>query len=235
MTGTLIEGNNIRAAGTVSTGFDGRGIWIEGSTGTDTVRRTIIRDNGIFETNGHGIIIVGDANNSLVAGNFVIDSSQQTHNTYDGIHIVVGGAKTPTDVVVQGNTIGTAGAANTHRYGINVASTGTRTMILDNTVFGAATAAYNAVDTNVIVRFSDVAAGRWERITDGTSAFVNVDSLGSLSVFKSTQPGTLTFSTLGTPGNGFMTFCSDCTIANPCAGSGTGAIAKRLNGVWVCN
>lgn len=43
------------------------------------------------------------------------------------------------------------------------------------------------------------------------------------------------FSALGTPTNGVSVYCSDCTIANPCAGSGTGAIAKRLNGVWVCN
>lgn len=35
--------------------------------------------------------------------------------------------------------------------------------------------------------------------------------------------------------NGSIFYCSDCTIANPCAGGGTGAIAKRLNGVWVCN
>jgi hypothetical protein len=44
-----------------------------------------------------------------------------------------------------------------------------------------------------------------------------------------------TFTTLGTPANGSIAYCSDCTIANPCAGSGTGAIAKRLNAVWVCN
>ena len=35
--------------------------------------------------------------------------------------------------------------------------------------------------------------------------------------------------------NGTLMFCSDCTIANPCAGGGSGALAKRLNGVWVCN
>lgn len=35
--------------------------------------------------------------------------------------------------------------------------------------------------------------------------------------------------------NGSIMYCSDCTIANPCAGGGTGAIAKRLNGAWVCN
>ena len=35
--------------------------------------------------------------------------------------------------------------------------------------------------------------------------------------------------------NGTMRYCSDCTIANPCAGGGTGAFAKRINGAWICN
>lgn len=43
------------------------------------------------------------------------------------------------------------------------------------------------------------------------------------------------FASLGTPANGVITYCNDCTVANPCAGAGTGALAKRLNGVWVCN
>jgi hypothetical protein len=43
------------------------------------------------------------------------------------------------------------------------------------------------------------------------------------------------FASLGTPANGTLKYCNDCTVANPCAGSGTGALAKRLNGVWVCN
>jgi hypothetical protein len=43
------------------------------------------------------------------------------------------------------------------------------------------------------------------------------------------------FANLGTPANGTLYFCPDCTVANPCAGAGTGALAKRLNGVWVCN
>lgn len=40
---------------------------------------------------------------------------------------------------------------------------------------------------------------------------------------------------LGAAVDGSMIYCSDCTIASPCAAGGTGAIAKRLNGVWVCN
>jgi hypothetical protein len=44
-----------------------------------------------------------------------------------------------------------------------------------------------------------------------------------------------TFASLGTPSNGALRYCSDCTIANPCASGGTGAFAKRLNSTWVCN
>lgn len=43
------------------------------------------------------------------------------------------------------------------------------------------------------------------------------------------------FTNLGAPSNGTLYYCPDCTVANPCAGSGTGALAKRLNNIWVCN
>ena len=48
-------------------------------------------------------------------------------------------------------------------------------------------------------------------------------------------PPTATFATLGKPPNGAINYCSNCTISNPCSSGGAGAIAKRLNGVWVCN
>jgi hypothetical protein len=40
---------------------------------------------------------------------------------------------------------------------------------------------------------------------------------------------------LPTVPNGVIVYCNDCTIANPCASGGTGAFAKRLHAVWVCN
>jgi hypothetical protein len=43
------------------------------------------------------------------------------------------------------------------------------------------------------------------------------------------------FSSLGTPADGVIIFCSDCTTTNPCARGGAGAYAKGLRGVWVCN
>lgn len=43
------------------------------------------------------------------------------------------------------------------------------------------------------------------------------------------------FANLGTPANGYTAYCSDCQALAVCASGGTGAIAKRLNGAWVCN
>lgn len=43
------------------------------------------------------------------------------------------------------------------------------------------------------------------------------------------------FANLGAATNGSVIYCSDCTKATPCAGSGTGAIAKRINGSWDCD
>lgn len=53
------------------------------------------------------------------------------------------------------------------------------------------------------------------------------------------------FAALGTPSNGAIAYCSDCTETTPatcpvtqasciCAGSGTGAFARRINGAWYC-
>jgi hypothetical protein len=61
-------------------------------------------------------------------------------------------------------------------------------------------------------------------------------SIGSQGVSASTLSISPTvFAHLGTPTNGNFVYCSDCTISNPCASGGTGALAKRLNGIWVCN
>ncbi len=43
------------------------------------------------------------------------------------------------------------------------------------------------------------------------------------------------FADLPAIGNFSKINCPDCTRTDPCAGSGTGAIAKRLNGTWICN
>lgn len=66
------------------------------------------------------------------------------------------------------------------------------------------------------------------RVTNASTGYGQLEA-GTFSL------NAVAFASLGTPSNGTLVYCSDCTIANPCAGSGTGALAKRLNGVWVCN
>jgi hypothetical protein len=65
----------------------------------------------------------------------------------------------------------------------------------------------------------------------GGPTMFNSTGLYAPQMFLEPRP----FSSLGTPTNGMIIYCSDCTITNPCAGGGTGAFAKGLHGVWVCN
>ena len=73
----------------------------------------------------------------------------------------------------------------------------------------------------------------------GDSSGLNMGAAADLQITRRAANefglSAVTFAALGTPANGTFGYCSDCTIANPCAGSGTGAFAKRLNGAWVCN
>lgn len=66
------------------------------------------------------------------------------------------------------------------------------------------------------------------KLSNGSSGF------GSLHAGGAQLEGVL-FSSLGASSNGTLLYCSNCTIANPCASGGTGALAKRLNSTWVCN
>lgn len=44
----------------------------------------------------------------------------------------------------------------------------------------------------------------------------------------------IAFASLPSSTNGTVLYCTDCTRTTTCAGSGTGAIAERLNGAWSC-
>lgn len=75
----------------------------------------------------------------------------------------------------------------------------------------------------------------WQRTGATLQARLADNSANAGVIVLSLQMSTTAFAALGTPGNGTFLYCSDCTIASPCAGAGTGAFAKRLNGIWVCN
>lgn len=72
----------------------------------------------------------------------------------------------------------------------------------------------------------------------GASTCATITDVRPTSQFPSgvQQLGSVTFANLpATMPNGSLIYCSNCTIANPCATAGTGAVAKRITGAWVCN
>src|SRR5262249_31842963 len=118
----------------------------------------------------------------------------------------------------------------------------------DGTAFSNSSAIRSVVNQTIA---TGIVPGRIELLTTrpaiaSPSVKVIVDATGALAV-SDTVAGT----SLGGPlyfhgmnvsqmkgsaaTNGTMTFCTDCTIASPCAAGGTGALAKRLNNTWVCN
>lgn len=72
---------------------------------------------------------------------------------------------------------------------------------------------------------------------DGGETYIGGKAIlaDSVRVAKTLQVGFSTFSGLVSNGNGTLIYCSDCTKATPCAGGGSGALAKRINGAWDCN
>lgn len=71
---------------------------------------------------------------------------------------------------------------------------------------------------------------RIEFYTNGVHVF-HIDETGGV-----TWTGVPFASLAGAPGpDGTVYYCTDCAINAVCAGAGTGAFAKRLNGAWKCN
>ena len=99
-------------------------------------------------------------------------------------------------------------------------------------------------NTGVDVNIGDVGAVGGNVTVSSTDSF-NVFIEGVEGVFSVTgsvvQCGLplelegVAFANLPAVSSGKLVYCSDCTKTTPCAGSGTGAIAKRLAGAWDCD
>lgn len=104
---------------------------------------------------------------------------------------------------------------------------------------------FNLLDIRQIIRDNDgpteIAASAGNSVellnSSGATQWTMPESSGNLigTGDNRIRPGTDTFTNLGAEADGTIVYCSDCTIANPCAGSGTGALAKRINSTWICN
>jgi hypothetical protein len=65
----------------------------------------------------------------------------------------------------------------------------------------------------------------------GTGGSINAAVTASAPIYLYS----VAFASFQAFGNGAVIYCTDCTVASPCAGGGTGAVAKRINSTWVCN
>ena len=72
-----------------------------------------------------------------------------------------------------------------------------------------------------ILIFLFLAAGAWAQVVSG--------------LFPANRLARKTFSALGTPTDGAVAYCADCARVSPCAGAGTGAMARREAGAWNCS
>lgn len=102
-------------------------------------------------------------------------------------------------------------------------------------IYAGPTGTGNNVNSQSIYWFSRSSGGA------DTSVSALADPVGNLLLASSANGGigvpTVAFANLGTPANGIMKYCSDCgflTTPGTCAGSGTGALAIRLNATWRC-
>ena len=203
--------------------------------------------NGIYSTNGSGMLI---------------DDNQITANASSSgsnIYINAGGGAATT---ISNNLLEALPSASGTNYAMDLK--GNSFTITNNEIFNtynaiSCTCSYSTIGTN---NFGYTATTTGWDITLTSSSTGNLigpqngtypngyfkDNSGTLTnqMFNIDGNGTdqlgvlllngYTFSTLpGSPTNGMVLYCNNCTIANPCASGGNGAIAKRLNGVWVCN
>jgi hypothetical protein len=157
----------------------------------------------------------------------ILNNNIQLNATSDGIYAQCNASGgNCADWVIKGNHVnGSNTASNTGIEVVQSAGTMQRIIVQDNSVANLSigytwnvptvSRMISNISTNVTTHMSAVTA---------PGATFTIDDVGGI-----------TFAQLGTFNNGSRAYCSNCTIANPCAAAGTGALAKRLNGVWVCN
>jgi hypothetical protein len=75
------------------------------------------------------------------------------------------------------------------------------------------------------------------RVTLGSLTFSQLDCSASYSCGppRAWATGSQGGVTTGSPLDGTIVYCSDCTKATPCASGGSGALAKRINAAWDCD
>lgn len=174
--------------------------------------------NNNIQHQGVGGIYVG-ANTSTINGNVITDTlwTKPTLTNVGGIS--VRGAdqnRIVNNTIIKGN--------GSSIYGIYVddlsTNKSTANFFLHNYTSGSWTAGLRLADNDA--ENSVVEPNSFDTISDGSTT----------TTYYLT--GAYSFASLGAFRNGSLVYCSDCATTSPCTGSGTGAFAERLNGIWNC-
>lgn len=136
-----------------------------------------------------------------------------------------------TDIVLEDSEI--YGSA---RYAIWLVGGETRFDVLRNRFSGSTAATFNFASGSVTNYIGNVNTDATLVVAGATGSFSKVidDNGVPFSYIDPAGAGTGNNSWKNA-GNGSKIYCTNCTIANPCAGASTGAQMKMLNGVEVCN
>ena len=201
----------------VITSSTGAAISINAATATVT-NDILIQNNSI-----EGAYAIGVHLTTTGAG--VITSLLVNNNQFAGMstnYILVNSASI-NDVSITGNTLvgGTAGITY-------ILLTNLVTGIVSGNIINGNGGAPTGISVGAAATGVQIGTNKYTGLT------VNVASASATTTIAG-NPAT-TLAAIPTVANGSMVYCSDCNPAsNPCSASSTGAIAKRLNGAWVCN
>ena len=165
-------------------------------------------------------------NTTIIRGNYFEPLDAAT------INVDVG--KYTTGTLIEGNFMNGDSLQN---YMIQVEDCSYGTVIQNNTHLGVVSAVINNLTnscTQALTIAGNTVSGSTAPYLQGTKGIVYWQDPNLQTVTL----GSTTYANLppvASKPNGTQLYCSDCTIAAACAAGGTGAIAKSINGAWVCN
>lgn len=211
-----VEGNHVIGGGVAN---DIRALLVDGGAAAGArlkVLNNVVRNKSL--ASGFTMITLRNVNEAIVSGNNI--------DTFvGGIGLEVGvNSGTNVNINVTGNTISNGSGSTSYCVGLK----GTTRAVVRNNLF------YSCSSGGVVeVSGSPTGSQIGPNLYNGISSPVQLVA-GGEAIWNEAQE--FTFAQLDADaGDGSIIPCDACTIANPCASGGTGAIAKRLNDVWVCN
>jgi hypothetical protein len=217
-----IEDNQLGGTSTVAT------VWMHANSGF------IVSQGNDYEQGAVGLLVDGDV--SGAAGVVKVDSVGDYFKKQTATSISVNPDAFPTAAP-------TVAVMNDYLLGGGVSVTGilSNPVVANLTVLGTSFTGYTGANI-ALGNMTGTAAAYYlaaNQHLNGTpitgSNPTPSGANGAPFIFRKLVLATVLFADLGTPANGTVYYCPDCTIASPCMGASTGAIAKYLNGVWVCN